>query len=47
MATRLAQLGLNQVSADGAGEKAEAIDKHGRNARHTQNFAHAALHSAV
>jgi hypothetical protein len=46
MAARLAQLGFYQVPADGAGEKADAIDKHGWNARHTQSFAHAALHSA-
>src|ERR1700724_959546 len=47
IAARLARLGFHQVPADGAGEEADAIDKHGRNARHTQNFAHAALHSAV
>jgi transposase len=34
MAARLAQLGFYQVPADGAGEKADAIDKHGWNARH-------------
>ena len=38
MAARLAQLGFHQAEADGAVEKADGIDKQGRNARHTQSF---------
>src|SRR5258706_2922753 len=41
MAGRLAQLGFHQVRADRAGEERDAIDEHGRNARHTK--AHGAL----
>jgi hypothetical protein len=47
MAGRPLQLGLLQVRAGGAGEEGDATDEHSRNARHTQDFAHAALRSAV
>ena len=36
MTGHLAQLGFHQVRADRAGEERNAIDKHGRNARHVK-----------